>query len=65
MQFLLLASKMRLVLYKPNNIPQGRPLPPEILAQSDLPTPEGCEFWHVLPCSASTVRDRKRRSITL
>jgi len=35
--------------------------------QSDLPTPEGCEFWHVLPCSASTVRlrDRKRSSITL
>jgi len=32
---------MCLVLYKPKNIPQGRPLPPEILAQSDLPTPEG------------------------
>ena len=47
------------------NIPQGRPLPPEILAQRDLPTPEGCEFWHVLPCSTSTVRDRKRSSITL
>jgi len=26
------------------NIPQGRPLPPEILAPSDLPTPEGSEF---------------------
>jgi len=35
-----LDSKMCLVLY----IPQGGPLPPEILAQSDLPTPEGCEF---------------------
>ena len=30
-----------------------------------LPTPESCEFWHVLPCSASTVRDRKRSPITL
>ena len=27
MQFSLLDSKMRLVLYKPKNIPQGRPLP--------------------------------------
>jgi len=39
------------------NILQERPLPPEILAQSDLPTPEGSEFSHVLPCSA--LRDRK------
>jgi len=30
-------SKMCLVLQKPKNIPQGRPLPREILAQSDLP----------------------------
>jgi len=44
MQFSPLDSKMCLVLYKPKNIPQGQPLPPEILAQSDLPTPEGCEF---------------------
>jgi len=29
-----------------------------------FPTPEGSEFWHVLPCCASTVRDRKRSSIT-
>jgi len=43
-QFALSDSKMCLVLYKPKNIPQGRPLPPEILAQSDLPTPEGSEF---------------------
>ena len=43
----------------------GRPLPPEILAQSDPPSPESSEVWHVLPCSASTVRDRKRSSITL
>ena len=43
-QFALLDSKMCLVLYKPNNIPQGQPLPPEILAPSDLPTPEGSEF---------------------
>ena len=43
-QFAPLDSKMCLVLYKPKNIPQGRPLPPEILAQSDLPIPEGCEF---------------------
>jgi len=43
-QFAPLHSKMCLVLEKPKNIPQGRPLPPEILAQSDLPTPEGCEL---------------------
>jgi len=43
-QFAPLDSKMCLVLWKPKNIPQGRPLPPEILAQSDLPTPEVCEF---------------------
>ena len=53
------------IVSKPKNIPQGRPLPPESLAQSDLPTPEGCEFWHVLPCIASTVRDRQRSSITV
>ena len=29
---------------KLKNILQGRPFPPEILAQSDLPTREGCEF---------------------
>ena len=63
-QFAPLDSKMCLVLYKPKNIPRDDPFPPEILAQSDLPTPEGCEFWHVLSCSASTVRDRKRSSIT-
>ena len=38
---------------------------PEILAPSDLPPPEGSEFWHILPCKASTARDRKRSSITL
>jgi len=43
-QFAQSDSKMCLVLEKPKNIPQGRPIPPEILAQSDLPTPEGCEF---------------------
>ena len=43
-QFARSDSKMCLVLYKPKNIPQGRPLPPEILGPSDLPTPEGSEF---------------------
>jgi len=43
-QFAPLDSKMCLVLQKPKNIPQGPPLTPEILAQSDLPIPEGCEF---------------------
>ena len=37
-----------------------RPFPPVILAPSDLPPPEGSEFWHILPCSASTARDRRR-----
>jgi len=55
-QFALSDSKMCLDLEKPTNIPQGRPLPPEILAQSDLPSPDSSEPWHVLPCSASTVR---------
>ena len=55
-QFALLNSKICLVLYKPKNIPQGRPLPPEILARSDLPSPDSSESWHILPCSASTVR---------
>ena len=47
------------------HIPQGRPLPPEILAPSDIPYPASSEFWYILPCSASTVRDRKRSSVTL
>ena len=42
-QFALSDSKMCLFLYKPKNIPEGRPLPPEILAQSDPPSPESSE----------------------
>ena len=42
-QFALLDSKMCLVLYKPKNTPQGRPLPPEILAQTDPSPPESSE----------------------
>jgi len=60
MQFALSDSKMSLVLSKPKNIPQARPLPPEIWAPTDLPSPDSSESWHVLPCSASTVRDTKR-----
>jgi len=55
-QFELSNSKMCLVSHKPKNIPQVRPLPPEILAQADLLPPDGSESWHVLPCSASTVK---------
>jgi len=44
MQFALSDSKMCLVLQKPKNITQGRSLPPEISAPSDLPPPEGSEF---------------------
>jgi len=44
-----------------NILSGGRPIPSEILAPIDLPPPEGSEFWHILPCNASTVRDRKRR----
>ena len=36
-----------------------------VSAPSDLPTPEDSEFWHILPCIASTVRNRNRSSITL
>ena len=42
-QFALSDSKMCLVLYKPKIIPQGRPLPPEILVQTDLPPPDSSE----------------------
>jgi len=40
---------------------RGTTLSPENLAPNDLPPPGGSEFWHILPCSASTVRDRTRR----
>jgi len=63
MQFALSNSKMCLVLYKQKNIPQGRPLPPEILVQTDLPPPDSSESWHVLPCSASTIRASEKSSI--
>jgi len=44
---------------------RGRLLPPEILAETDPPPPVGSEFWHILPCSASTVRDRKEVQLHL
>jgi len=37
-------SKMCLVFQKPKNIPEGRPLPPEIVAQTDPPPPKSSEF---------------------
>jgi len=37
-------------------------LPPEILAQTDLPPPDSSQSY-VLPCSASTVRASERSSI--
>jgi len=37
---------------------------PEILAQADLPPPDSSESWHVLLCSASTVRASEKSSIT-
>jgi len=37
------------------NIPQGRPLPHEILVETDLHPPNSSKSWHVLPCSASTA----------
>ena len=48
-----------------NILAGGQPFPPEILAPSDLPPFEGSESGHLLPCSASTVRDRKRSPNTL
>ena len=62
-QFALSDSKMCLVLYKPRNILQERPLPPEILVQTDVPLPDSRESWHVLPCIASTVRASEKSSI--
>jgi len=46
-------------------IPQGRPLPPEVFARTDISPPDSSESWYLLPCSTSTVRDRKRSPITL
>jgi len=42
-----------------------RPLPPWNLGSNWPTPPEGNEFGHILPCSTSAVRDRKRSSITL
>ena len=42
-QFALSDSRMCLVLQKSKNIPQGRPLPPEILARTHLPPPGSSE----------------------
>jgi len=39
-QFALSDSKMCLVFHKLKHIPEGRPLPPEILAQTDPSPPE-------------------------
>ena len=36
---------------------------PEILVQTDLPPPDSSESWHVLPCSASTVRASETRRL--
>jgi len=55
---------MCLVLYKPKIYPKDDPFPWNLGSNWHTP-PKGSEFWHVLPCSASTVRDRKRRSITV
>ena len=38
---------MCLVLSKPKNTPQGRPLPPEILPPSDLPSPVNGIIWEM------------------
>ena len=63
-QFALSDSKMRLVLQKPNNIPGDDPFPWNL--HSNWPTPaDSSESWHLLPCGASTVRDRKEKPITL
>jgi len=53
------------VLKKLKNILQGWPLPPETLAQTDLPPPYSSKSWHVLrlPCSASTIRASEKSSI--
>ena len=54
---------MCLVSYKPKNIPERRPVPPQILAQTDPPPHESSELWHVLPCSPSAVRASEESSI--
>jgi len=46
--------------YSPGTTPS-----PEILVRPDLPPPDSSESGHLLPCSTSTVTDRKRSPITL
>jgi len=42
--------------YSPGTTPS-----PEVLVQTDLPPPDSSESWHVLPCSASTVRASEKK----
>jgi len=49
----------------PKIFPRDDPFPWNILAQTDPPPLKSSEFWHVLPCSVSTVRDWKRSSVTV
>ena len=44
--------------YSPGTTPS-----PELLARTDLPPPDSSESWHVLPCSASTVRASEKSSL--
>ena len=46
-QFALSDSKICLVLQTPKKYSPGTTPSPEILAPSDLPPPEGSEFWHI------------------
>jgi len=43
---------------------QGTTSSPWNLAQTDPLPPRSSEFWHVLPCSASTVRASEKSTIT-
>ena len=43
-----------------NILAGGRPLPPEILARTDLPTPAGSEFSQILPCSAPQPQEKEK-----
>ena len=61
MQFALSDSKMCLVLSKPKQCSQGRPLPLKSWLQ--VTSPDSSESWHVLPCSTSTVRANEKSSI--
>jgi len=64
-QFALSDSKMCLSFLETKKYSPGTTPSPWNLGSNWTTPSKNSEFWHVLPCSASMVRDRKRSSITV